>query len=175
MPSKCKFFWTEKGCRNGDNCPFSHEIDTNINEDIDKDNEFEEEIKLWYLFNYDTCKKAKAYSRNLKNKKNNNINFVSVTNNICYMSGEEYIENQEFALEKNDLSNIDPEEVFEYKYVLISGKNEESVKKCVNEILKTNLPESYYDSDSDIDYARIRNESGEVSEYGKSKGILYVI
>ena len=180
IPTKCKFFWTEKGCRNGNECPYSHEE----TEDSDSEyknrhnhtnthNQSQSQIKIWFLLNKLSCKRAKIYSRNLKNKMNEDIYYVSVTDNYYIMSKEEYDQNLEYAIGKYELSE-DIEEV-EYRYVLICGKNKEIIEDCLNDILNTEIPESFYDSDTDTDYARIRTADGEVSEYGKSKGILYVI
>lgn len=186
IPTKCKFFWTEKGCRNGIECPYRHE------ETEDSESEYknrynhtnrhnhtnthnQSQIKIWFLLNNLSCKRAKIYSRNLKNKMNEDIYYVSVTDNSYIMSKEEHDQNQEYAFGKCELSE-DIEEI-EYRYVLICGKNKEIIEDCLNDILNTEIHESFYDSDTDTDtdYARIRTDDGEVSEYGKSKGILYVI
>lgn len=159
MPKKCKFYWTEKGCRNKDACPYIHD---------ENDIEQPQEVKKWFILNRETCKKAKNYSRNLKNFNPNNIKYISVTDNSYIMTKEVHDEN----IVNNE--NVNEYEI-EYKYVLFCGENEELIEKCLNNIIKTELEESQYDYESKIDYARIRTKDGEVSEYGKEHGILYVI
>jgi len=160
MPQKCKFFETEKGCRNGDLCPYSHDDTV-------------QEVRLWFLLNKETSKKAKNYCRNLKKKNPNNIKYISVTDNSYMMTKDEHDYNKEYSYGEAEFGDSD--EPIEYKSVLFCGESEESIEKCLNEIMEMKFPESQYDYDSKIDYARIRTEDGEVSEYGRKKGILYVI
>ena len=162
MPKKCKFFETEKGCRNGDSCPYSHNHDDSPSE-----------VKLWFLLNKETCKKAKTYSRNLKNTNPYDIIYISVTDNSYMMTREEHDLQKEYSYGPAEFGDSD--EPLEYKSVLICGNSEELIEKCLIDIIEMKLPESQYDYESNIDYARIRTVDGQVSEYGKEKGILYVI